>query len=150
MQLRRRSTPRSSECSPVFKVSALSHLRTLFLCTDVVLMSGNQRQFRQAKTHSVKPTLRRSSKAPLPHFPSAPKMSTLRSSSFLPLSSNLFFTSLTKSSSRLYKPNPPSFPSSPSFLAARANSPIAAPANPAWKPNVATLRPSSPLRYSRS
>lgn len=37
MQLRSMSTPRSSAYCPLFKVSALPHLRMLFLCTDAIV-----------------------------------------------------------------------------------------------------------------
>lgn len=40
MQLRTISTPRSFECSPTSTVSALSHLRMLFLCVETGLFPG--------------------------------------------------------------------------------------------------------------
>src|SRR5258706_11334138 len=105
---------------------------------------------RQNGTHSANPILRKRSTAPLPHRPSAPMTSALTSLMFRPDAVNLPLTSLTMLPSLGYGSNEPIFSSEPSFLAANASKPAAAPAKPAWKPKAATRRPWSSVRNSRS
>ena len=96
-------------------------------------------------THSSRPIFLKRSTAPRPQRPSAP---ITRALTPLPLPPKLSLTAATMAPSFAYGVRWPS--SFPALIEASARAPAAAPANPAWYPNAATLRPVASVRNSRS